>query len=1327
MDEIFEYESDSTVVLSDEFRDPEKSARKRRKLEIILQTNRNIDNNTDIMLSKVPIVNLPTDNKQERNNDPELRRRYIGRLAETNNNSDSICEERNIKMQLLNAENSQEREYCDNEVVQDNEVITISDDSCDECINTTNVTNKQAGENANLHPKIGASVPSAINTEGAITNSEENEVYEKTNRLQSNDSSSSAVDRAGVIAKNIQEINENEESDTAVVNINDPKKINTSHDEIVRKENEGSCDSNLGSNTNTVENPVPLRNITYENYVQDDLAETRQCNESDVNKLDYTVKEHTMVDQQESINHKEIEMCSDKAATQFLISFFTTAKEYFNEIFKNNEAVSKLRVPARFVKNEIKYVLRYFENNWASKVRYVCPKCLQPSVYSPKAMYQIGDDGKPLPEHTKLKCTLCRGLQLLHHTHLQSYFAKPSVDEYDTINTPETRQDNASRLSIAINRDIDVSAKSNPAASRTSMSVTHDKTDDSNVGSPAVTATSADNVVPTKTGVNTATMSNKNDEVTSGNFKSKSCKRPFDNNVSPVKPKRGETDNTGNGSTKVVKNNLNHHKDSSSTTDIATTPLAEPTSFNNTDNNLTNTTTRISDEGNPRNNNGMVSFEEKKVQVTQALVGFFTKFQTKKKYENKETENIHTCPECTTSFDSYTSLMVHRGENHNIAEQFSTIICPLCEIRLNENNYMAHVEVHFPDKDNNIRDGGDKKPTEVTNSRRNLTAIDSENQQQNEATIAKSSESKQYECKICKGVLVSSYAREKHKEQVHGHLDLKNMKLFRVAKKQELLRSVQNQSSSCLENISEDNSTNIENEKEIANPETEGAVNEREGSRNNETNEEVDKLQNSVKRGSGYDNSCSAVNTEMTRDPLLGSIDQGDVGVVPKSTCTTVVDKAEGERNDIDMNDSENSNKKSTSENSPEHATVSESKAPGTDSSPNAADGSSKPLEDETNGEQKKPKCIFPSTSGRPALAYCYNCRINIDVYEMDNHYCRQKLIGTPYNCFTCGVNILNDDTHKCENENKVSIGNIEITNVATVKEVYVFKCEDCNVATEVYDDVISHCQNHYNGVTVPTVFCETCQLSYETDSFKKHKYLHDEYVKITSYSYKCLFFNWDTTFKDIPSHIVKEMQEQSIYRSHCVKMRVISDGPWQYTLYQCKQCEACVTPGTVEHHCRRGCYPFNYPCSKCDKLFTSFQMSVSHELDHEKTELFKIIQFNCKRDEHFNNQLFETRLTELQSRIPIADIFKCVCGVCFISNEGLKNHFVACNSEGKGEPCGRCVVPRLFDANDLENHLRLHHGAVVYKFRINSIVMQQDIETFCCLDQNLIKTEDER
>lgn len=87
-------------------------------------------------------------------------------------------------------------------------------------------------------------------------------------------------------------------------------------------------------------------------------------------------------------------------------------------------------------------------------------------------------------------------------------------------------------------------------------------------------------------------------------------------------------------------------------------------------------------------------------------------------------------------------------------------------------------------------------------------------------------------------------------------------------------------------------------------------MNEREGSGNNETNEEVDKVQNSVKRGSDYDNSCSPANTEMTRDPLLGSIDQGDVGVVPKSTCTTVVDKAEDERNDIDMNDSENSNKK---------------------------------------------------------------------------------------------------------------------------------------------------------------------------------------------------------------------------------------------------------------------------------------------------------------------------------------------------------------------------------------------------------------------------------
>ncbi|XP_073966263.1 uncharacterized protein [Choristoneura fumiferana] len=1187
---------------------------------------------------------------------------------------------------------------------------------------------------------------------------------------------------------------------------------------VIETPNKDVLCSNTVSHNNNFETPVigVLRKFIEKNNANQTLTE--ECSKSDelVSKLNKTSKLR-VAHEQHITDHKGKKICFDKRATEFLTFFFKKVNEYLNHVFLDSKLVSKLRASSPTLKREIKCILRHIEKHGASKVRYACPKCSQLSVFSPQGMYPVGVDVNPTLEHNTLKCKLCRALRILHDAHMQN----TSDKKYDEVNKPKSRRESASELTltennnVAMNRNNGAPVKSNLGTSKSNISVTYDKrkVTDIVVDSLTTTATSAHNDIPTKTngdtttkkektkekkkeksGQSCVTVSNENDEITSGKVKIKFYKRRVDNNVSPINPKRVKTD-TRDESTKVVKSNCNYKTDLSSTNDIPTSSFDEPTKLNNK---LISSVDTIYNKGGlPRNYDETESREENKAQLTQTLVGCFTKFQTKENYENKYTVNVHTCPECTCIFDSYTSLIEHMRDNHNIPEIFNKITCPLCFVHLNENNYMGHVKVHFPDE--NTEDGGNEIAIEMNNSRKNLNATDFDTQQQ-KIIIAKSSENKQYECKICKEVLYSLRASKKHRKQAHGHLDLKKKKLFNVTEKKGVLKSIQSQSSACLENaISEDKNT-----KKIANPETKSlgscAMNKLEESENNEinnpekardfversreqnfdntndqrnvtqncnddqkesnqekkrkNNEEINIIQE-AKRATliksrreskikghenefnstqshitklldtskeidknkqshiAKDNNNSPVNTEIISEPLHESNVQGGASAVAKTSCQTEVDEAEGERNDIDMDDADDS--------------VCESKLPGTDSSPFVDDRSFTQDEDVISREQNKSKCIFPSTSGsKPTLANCYNCSTNIDVIDMDNHHCRQKIVGTLYNCFSCGVSVQHDDTHKCANENNFCIENVQITDVVTVKEVYVFKCEDCSFATDVYDDVIGHCQNHYNDIKDPTAFCETCQLSYHTNYIKEHEYLHEKDLKIISYSYKSLYSNWDKTFEGMPSHILEEMQERSIYKSHCLKMKVINDGPWKYTLYQCNQCETCVAPGKLEQHCRKECDFLGHPCSECNKLFILYAMCENHELDHKKTNVFKTIEFNCKRDERFNSKLFEARRIETLSRIPIVDIFKCVCGICFISNDSLKHHFAGCNLEDKGVLCPRCAVPRLFEVNDLENHLRLHHGAVAYRFRVNSIVIQEYIETCHILDQDLSKTEDD-
>lgn len=310
-------------------------------------------------------------------------------------------------------------------------------------------------------------------------------------------------------------------------------------------------------------------------------------------------------------------------------------------------------------------------------------------------------------------------------------------------------------------------------------------------------------------------------------------------------------------------------------------------------------------------------------------------------------------------------------------------------------------------------------------------------------------------------------------------------------------------------------------------------------------------------------------------------------------------------------------------------------------------------------------------------------------------------------------VNIVN------QSEINNCLENIQITNIRSIaNKLYIFICQECSYGTDTYDDTIRHCQNHYNQIEDPVTYCNICQMNYDSSCFERHEISHDRYlinIKI-KFSYHWLFSNWQAVFAN--NHILlsdaEEMQVQSVYKTMCVKMTVTEDGPWQSTLYLCAKCNIFVPPLDIEMHVQQKCTLKYYPCPICHRVFLSHEMREHHKIYHtdEITQPFKTIVFNEKKNEHFNSKLIQIKLqlTQNKEKKRNVEIYKCICGLCFITLKQFKLHFVDCESEtNNGVQCTICPGLRRFLPSDLEIHMALHHSAIKYEFRIQQITFQEE------------------
>ncbi|XP_063391814.1 MATH and LRR domain-containing protein PFE0570w-like [Cydia fagiglandana] len=293
----------------------------------------------------------------------------------------------------------------------------------------------------------------------------------------------------------------------------------------------------------------------------------------------------------------------------------------------------------------------------------------------------------------------------------------------------------------------------------------------------------------------------------------------------------------------------------------------------------------------------------------------------------------------------------------------------------------------------------------------------------------------------------------------------------------------------------------------------------------------------------------------------------------------------------------------------------------------------------------------------------------------------------------------------------------IQIINVRSIaNKLYIFICQECSYATDTYDDTIRHCQNHFNLIEDPVTYCNICQIKYDSSCFERHEISHDKYlinIKI-KFSYQWLFSNWQDVFEN--NHILlgdaEDMQVQSIYKTHCVKMTVKEQGPWQSALYLCAKCNIFVPPSDIEKHLQEKCTLTYYACPICHRKFLMHEMREHHKIYHtdEVTQPFKTIVFNEKKDELFNSTLIKIKLqlTQNKEKRLNVEIYKCICGLCFITLKQFKLHFVDCESEtNDGVQCTKCL--RRFLPSDLEIHMSLHHSAIKYEFKVQKIAFQEE------------------
>ncbi|XP_061727366.1 uncharacterized protein LOC133532627 isoform X2 [Cydia pomonella] len=289
-----------------------------------------------------------------------------------------------------------------------------------------------------------------------------------------------------------------------------------------------------------------------------------------------------------------------------------------------------------------------------------------------------------------------------------------------------------------------------------------------------------------------------------------------------------------------------------------------------------------------------------------------------------------------------------------------------------------------------------------------------------------------------------------------------------------------------------------------------------------------------------------------------------------------------------------------------------------------------------------------------------------------------------------------------------------------------LYLCAICDTFTDSYDKVVEHCQNHLTNMEnygVLIMKCEKCDMKFDSECYKRHLELHAD-NKISKKTFQILKYEHYNLFSDkwfdfikLPEEQKSQIVSRSIYGGNrCVKMKLIQQGPPEYTLYKCEKCQNCVVADTIVYHVKLAncCKAHKVPCSVCDMTFAIRRDCEEHERIHETTGLglqsFRIVSFNDANDAEANITImsYDNENHGSKSKISFTDdeiapktpklsqnsaplksfvFYKCAeCQTCIAHMRNFPKH--ACNSLPKRQ-CPLCGI--LHSAKQFSKHQNLH------------------------------------
>ncbi|XP_069364436.1 uncharacterized protein [Maniola hyperantus] len=352
-----------------------------------------------------------------------------------------------------------------------------------------------------------------------------------------------------------------------------------------------------------------------------------------------------------------------------------------------------------------------------------------------------------------------------------------------------------------------------------------------------------------------------------------------------------------------------------------------------------------------------------------------------------------------------------------------------------------------------------------------------------------------------------------------------------------------------------------------------------------------------------------------------------------------------------------------------------------------------------------------------PDFKKCKKCKVTFfSAGALNNHacnseeskickYCHEKFsdlaykLHLPYHQYAETVNIhedrgINNDMSQM-NENIPEL----IKKYKSLKQVWniLYLCQSCDIVIDSYDKVVEHCQDHFcnmQSYNVTISHCNICDLNFVDACFKRHQKLHlnddmdkDSFI-ILAYKYESLLSDsWMDMFKSLTKEQIQLILSKSMYKfTRCVRMKVVSKGSLELTLYQCGKCKVIVAPNRVTEHSQNvngSCETIRqkYGCSICSLKFAYKSHKIVHENLHEIRKLdiksFRIIQF------HADKQFSVTELKNVVDEVVKHGKEK--------NPEGLK--FIRC------QHCGK-----LINKHKYGRHIQYHEYYNIYKNKVTSV-----------------------